>query len=59
MGIEVTGILGLILLALTIYAIIKIVNSGAGTGRKVIWTLVVLLLGPIGWIIWFFAGPKG
>lgn len=52
------GLLGLIVLALDIYAIIKIVGSSASTVAKVIWVLIVLLLPVIGLIGWFVAGPK-
>jgi hypothetical protein len=58
MGLEVTGIFSLILLVLVIWAIVKIVNSKAGTGAKVLWILLVLVFPFIGLIIWFFAGPK-
>ncbi|KNG94184.1 PLDc N-terminal domain-containing protein [Pseudaestuariivita atlantica] len=53
------GILGLIILALDIYAIYSIMTSGASGGAKILWTLLVLLLPVIGLIIWFLAGPKG
>jgi hypothetical protein len=56
---EVTGILGLLLLAAIIYAILKIAQSGATTGVKVIWILVVLLFPVLGLIIWFLFGPGG
>lgn len=55
---EYGGILGIIILALDIYAILKIVQSSTSTGAKVLWILLVLLLPVIGLIIWFFAGPK-
>lgn len=53
------GIVGLLILIADIYAIIKTFQSGASTGVKLIWTLVILLFPLIGVIIWFFAGPKG
>lgn len=59
MGVETGGFLGLIWLALVIYAIIKTVQSPAGTGAKVIWTLVLLVLPLFGLLAWFFFGPKG
>lgn len=59
MGIEVGGILGLLILIANVWAIVKIIQSGAGTGAKVIWIVVILLLPILGLIIWFFAGPKG
>ncbi|MEQ8230908.1 MAG: PLD nuclease N-terminal domain-containing protein [Gammaproteobacteria bacterium] len=52
------GILGLVVLVLDIWAIVKILGSPASTGAKVLWTLVILLLPVIGLIIWFLAGPK-
>ncbi len=59
MSIEVTGILGLIHLILTVYAFVKIIQSDAGTGSKVIWTVVILLLPVLGLILWLLFGPKG
>ncbi|MEO0390175.1 MAG: PLDc N-terminal domain-containing protein [Pseudomonadota bacterium] len=59
MGIEVAGLGGLILLALNIWAIVSIIGSGAGTGAKVLWVLLVLILPVIGFIVWLLAGPRG
>lgn len=56
---EYAGFGGLILLALNIWAIISILGSGASTGAKVLWTLLVLVLPLVGFIIWFIAGPRG
>lgn len=55
---EVTGIGGLILLILNIWAIVSIIGSGASTGKKVLWCLLVLILPLIGFIAWFIAGPR-
>lgn len=52
------GLLGFIVLILDIYAIIKIVGSGASTLKKLIWVLIVLFLPVIGLIAWFILGPK-
>jgi hypothetical protein len=59
LSIEVSGILGLIHLILTVYAFVKIIQSDAGTGSKVIWTVVILLLPVLGLILWLLFGPKG
>jgi hypothetical protein len=56
---EVNGIIGLLILAADIYAILKITQSSASTGKKVLWILVVLLFPVIGLIIWFLLGPGG
>ncbi|MEM5477902.1 PLDc N-terminal domain-containing protein [Pacificibacter sp. AS14] len=53
------GIFGLLVLVADIYAIISIISSRASVGAKVIWTLLVLLLPILGFVIWFFVGPRG
>lgn len=55
---EYAGIGGLIVLALNIWAIISIFGSGASTGSKVLWTLLVLVLPVVGFIVWLVAGPR-
>ncbi|MEQ8497207.1 MAG: PLDc N-terminal domain-containing protein, partial [Gammaproteobacteria bacterium] len=50
--------LGLVVLVLDLWAIVKILGSLASTGAKVLWTLVILLMPVIGLFIWFLAGPK-
>lgn len=58
MGFEISGLGGLILLALDIWAIIGVVGSNASTLGKVIWVLAILLLPLLGFIIWLLAGPR-
>lgn len=55
---EYGGILGLIILIADIWAIINVMGSGASTGSKIIWTILILVLPILGLIIWFFAGPR-
>lgn len=55
---EYAGIGGFIVLILNIWAIVSIVGSGATTGSKVLWVLLVLVLPIIGFIIWLIAGPR-
>lgn len=50
---------GIIVLILDVWAIVSILGSGATTGSKVLWILLVAILPVLGFIIWFFAGPKG
>lgn len=59
MGIEIGGIFGLLLLVANVWAIVKTVQSGASTGAKVLWIVLILILPLLGLIIWFLAGPKG
>ena len=58
MGVEVTGVVGLLVLILDIWAVINILGSASSVGSKLVWTLVILLLPVIGVIIWFFLGPR-
>ena len=52
-----TNILGLVILALVVYAIVLIARSGASTGEKVLWIVLVVLLPVLGLIIWALLGP--
>ena len=58
MGIEVGGLLGLIILILDVYAIVKVVGSSASTGAKVLWIVLILLLPVFGFLLWLLAGPS-
>ena len=58
MGIEV-GFFGLLILILDVWAIIKTLGSGATSGAKVMWTVLILLLPVLGFVVWAIAGPKG
>ena len=49
---------GLIVLAADVWAIINIFQSSATTGNKALWTVLVIALPVLGFIIWYFAGPK-
>lgn len=53
------GLFGLIILIADIYAIFRVLTSGASTVAKIVWTLVILLLPILGFIAWLIAGPKG
>ena len=49
---------GVLVLIADIWAIVNILQSSADTTKKVIWTVVVLLLPVLGFILWFFLGPR-
>lgn len=53
------SLLGLLVLAGDIWAIVNIIQSSASTEKKVLWILLVLLLPVLGLILWFFLGPRG
>lgn len=55
---EYAGFGGFIVLVLNIWAIVSIISSNATTGTKVLWTLLVVVLPIIGFIIWLVTGPR-
>lgn len=59
MNVEVGGFFGLLLLLCIVYAVVKILQSKASTGSKVIWIVVLLLLPFLGFILWLLFGPSG
>ncbi|SCZ28612.1 MULTISPECIES: PLDc N-terminal domain-containing protein [Pseudomonas] len=59
MGSTFNGLVGLIILALDIWAIINVLKSGAETGMQILWVLLIILLPVLGLIIWAIAGPRG
>lgn len=52
------GILGLLILILDIWAIVRIIGSAASTGAKVVWVIVIVLLPIVGLLIWLLFGPR-
>lgn len=53
------GLIGLLILIADIYAIVKTLQSGASTGAKVLWVVLILVLPVLGFLLWLIAGPKG
>ena len=52
------GLLGLLILIADVWAIIKILQSGADSTKKLLWVVVVILLPLIGLVLWYFIGPR-
>jgi Phospholipase_D-nuclease N-terminal len=52
------GLFGLIVLIADVWAIVNIFQSSADTGNKVLWIVIVFLLPLLGFILWYFWGPK-
>ena len=50
-------IIAVLILIADIWALIQVAKSGASTGIKVLWILIILVFPVLGLIIWFFAGP--
>ncbi|MGC1953724.1 MAG: PLDc N-terminal domain-containing protein [Gammaproteobacteria bacterium] len=58
MDIEIGGLFGFILLVLDVWAIVRTVQSNAGTGAKVLWIVLIVLLPLLGFILWLVFGPR-
>lgn len=58
MNANFTGVVGILHLALVVWAAVSILGSGATQGQKVLWILLVLVFPVVGLIIWLIAGPK-
>ncbi len=52
------GLWGILVLIADVWAIVNILQSGADTTKKVLWTVLVIILPVVGFILWFFFGPK-
>ncbi|HEX9403161.1 MAG TPA: PLD nuclease N-terminal domain-containing protein [Steroidobacteraceae bacterium] len=52
------GLFGLIVLIADVWAIVNVFQSSADTGKKVLWTVLVIILPVLGFILWYFLGPK-
>jgi hypothetical protein len=52
------GLFGLVVLVADVWAIVNVFQSSADTGRKVLWTVLVIILPVLGFILWYFLGPK-
>ncbi|RYG62306.1 MAG: PLDc_N domain-containing protein [Alphaproteobacteria bacterium] len=54
----ISGLLGLIILVLDIYAILQVLGSSAEPMKKGIWVLLIFFLPVLGLILWYLMGPK-
>lgn len=52
------GLWGLLVLIGDVWAIVNILQSRADTGKKVVWTVVVIVLPVLGFILWLIFGPR-
>ena len=51
-------LLGVVVLVLDVIAILNIIQSGMRIGKKILWTLLVLLLPVVGMLLYFAVGPE-
>ena len=55
---EYRGLWGLLVLIADVWAIVNIVQSGADTGKKVLWVVLVIVLPLLGFLLWLLLGPR-
>ena len=53
-----SGLIGIIIFALDVWAIAQIINSSAEKSSKIIWVIIVAILPVVGLIALYIAGPK-
>jgi hypothetical protein len=53
-----TGLFGLLVLVADIWAIVNIFGSRSSNAAKVVWTVVILVLPVLGFVIWLLGGPR-
>ncbi len=58
MRVEIGGFFGFLLLIADVYAIVKTLQSNAGTGAKVFWVVLILVVPLLGFILWLLFGPS-
>lgn len=59
MNMQLNGVLGLLILAAEVWAVITIFQSGTSNEKKALWIVLVILVPLIGLIVWYFLGPRG
>ena len=55
---EISGLIGLVILILNVWAIVVTINSSLSVERKVLWVVVILVLPLVGVILWLLLGPR-
>jgi hypothetical protein len=51
-------LLGLVILIVDIWAIVKTLESPVTPGTKILWVVIIFLLPVVGVILWYFLGPR-
>jgi hypothetical protein len=58
MNIQFGGIGGLIVLVLDVWAIVNVLQSPGDVPKKVGWTVLIIILPVLGFILWALFGPR-
>jgi len=54
-----SGLFGLVILVLDIFAGYNVVTSSVDTPKKIGWIVLIVLLPVVGFLAWAFLGPRG
>jgi hypothetical protein len=46
-----------LILVLDVIALVSLLKSGADTGKKILWALLIILLPVVGMVLYFLMGP--
>ncbi|WP_020593529.1 PLD nuclease N-terminal domain-containing protein [Kiloniella laminariae] len=57
-NLETGSIIGVIILMASLWAIAKILYSEEGRTVKILWVATVVLLPLLGFVFWYFVGPR-
>jgi succinate dehydrogenase/fumarate reductase cytochrome b subunit len=52
------GLWGILILFADVWAIVNILQSGSETSKKVLWTVLVIVLPVVGFLLWLLMGPR-
>lgn len=58
MSYQISGLFGLVILILDVWAIVTTSQSGRPTGEKVAWIVAIIVLPVLGLILWAIFGPR-
>jgi len=56
--VQYPGLWGLLVLIADVWAIVNIVQSGADSGKRALWVVLVIVLPVLGFVLWWFLGPR-
>jgi hypothetical protein len=51
-------LIGIVVLVLDVIAIVNVVQSTMDTGKKILWTLLIIFLPVVGMVLYFLIGKK-
>lgn len=58
MGVEVGGLLGILILIADVWAIANVLGSSSSLPARIIWSLLIVFLPIVGLLAWLVAGPR-